>query len=107
MTRTRARLFGGRETIPVGLHLLQIGPAVFAGIEGEPFWRSAWRSRRPRPFAATWFGGYTGGWSGYIPTAEEYPRRGYEVETSPYRPEAAAQLAEQTIAALREFAAGR
>jgi len=25
------------------------------------------------PFPATWFGGYTGGWAGYIPTPEEFP----------------------------------
>jgi hypothetical protein len=107
MTRSRAWLFGGRESIPIDLHLLRIGPAVFAGIEGEPFCETALAVKAASPFAATWFGGYTGGWLGYVPTAEEYPRRGYEVETSPYRPEAAAQLAEQTIAALREFTANR
>ena len=37
MTRERARSFGGRSELPVELHLLQIGPAVFAGIPCEPF----------------------------------------------------------------------
>ncbi len=29
------------------------------------------------------FGGYANGWIGYLPTAEEYPTGGYEVELAP------------------------
>ena len=37
MTLSRAQTYGGREAFPVELHLLQIGPAVLVGTEGEPF----------------------------------------------------------------------
>ncbi|MER3438839.1 MAG: alkaline ceramidase, partial [Chloroflexota bacterium] len=42
-------------------------------------------------------------WGGYIPTAEEYPRGGYEVETTPFAPEAAQTLIEATVALLEEL----
>ena len=37
MALSRAQTYGGQRTFSVELHLLQIGPAVLAGIEGEPF----------------------------------------------------------------------
>ena len=55
------------------------------------------------PFPHTWFGGYTGGWAGYIPTPEEYPAGGYEIDTSPFAPEAASALVESAVAALNEL----
>ena len=105
MALNRARAYGGRQSTPVELHLLQIGPAVFAGTEGEPFAEIGLAVKERSPFAWTWFGGYTGGWAGYIPTAEEYPKLGYEVETSPFAPEAAARLVDGTVAALLDLAA--
>jgi hypothetical protein len=77
---------------------------VFAGIEGEPFCGTGKRVKAASPFPATWFGGYTGGWAGYIPTPEAFPQGGYEVETSPFADRAAVALEEQVIAALRAFA---
>ena len=32
---------------------------------------------------------FAGGWAGYVPMAEDYPLGGYEVEVSPFAPEAA------------------
>jgi hypothetical protein len=103
MALSRATTYGDRETFPASLHLLQIGPALFAGMEGEPFVEIGLAVKARSPMPATWFGGYTGGWAGYIPTANAYPVGGYEVETSPFAPEAAAWLVEQTLAALEEF----
>ena len=95
-----ADVWWAAESFPVELHLLQIGPAVLVGTEGEPFAEIGLeiKARSPRP--ATWFGGYTGGWAGYIPTPDAYPRRGYEVDTSPFAPEAAGRLMVETLAAL-------
>ena len=59
------------------------------------------------PLANPWFGGYTGGWAGYVPPAEAYPLLGYEVETSPFAPEAADILVAETVAALKDLEAGR
>ena len=103
MALSRARAYGGQERFPVELHLLQIGPAMLAGTEGEPFAEIGLAIKAASPFPATWFGGYTGGWAGYIPTAGAYPQKGYEVETSPFAPEAAEQLVAETVAALREL----
>jgi hypothetical protein len=101
MARSRAQTFGGQQTFPVELQLLRIGPAVLVGVEGEPFAEIGLGIKAGSPRLATWFGGYIGGWSGYIPTPDAYPQRGYEVETSPYAPEAAGRLVADTLAALQ------
>lgn len=100
MAVERARAFAGMSELPVELHVLRIGPAVLAGIPAEPFAEIGLAIKARSPFPHTWFGGYVGGWSGYIPTPEEYPRGGYEVETSPFTPDAAGRVVEQTVAAL-------
>jgi hypothetical protein len=103
MTRSRSRVYGGKPAHEVSVHLLQIGPVVLAGTEGEPFSGIGRAIKERSPFTYTWFGGYTGGWAGYIPTPEEYPRAGYEVETSPFTPDAAGALIEGAVAALHEL----
>jgi hypothetical protein len=103
MTLSRAQTYGGREAFPVELHLLQIGPAVLVGAEGEPFAEIGLQIKARSPWPATWFGGYTGGWAGYIPTPDAYPRGGYEVSTSPFAPEAAGNVVTETLAALQEL----
>jgi len=104
MTLSRVRAYGGKSHYPVELHLLQIGPAVLAGTEGEPFVEIGLAIKERSPVPATWFGGYTSGWAGYVPTADAYPYRGYEVDISPFAPEAAAALIDGTVAALQELA---
>lgn len=106
MTRSRSEAYAGHTTTPVALHLLQIGPVVFAGVEGEPFSATGKQVKAASPFPATWFGGYTGGWAGYVPTPEEFPRGGYEVEISPFAETAAGALADGTIAALENLYEG-
>ena len=98
-----ARAYHGRTEHAVTLHMLRIGPAVLAGIPCEPFAEIALAIKAKSPFPHTWFGGYTGGWAGYIPIASEYRRGGYEVDTTPFAPEAADRVVEGTLAALREF----
>jgi len=106
MARSRAEMYGGKDAFPVALHLLQIGPAVLIGVEGEPFAEIGLAIKAGSPVANTWFGGYTGGWAGYVPTAEAYPLRGYEVETSPFAPEAADLLISETLVVLRDLERG-
>jgi hypothetical protein len=103
MTRSRSQAYGSKPAHEVSVHLLQIGPVVLAGTEGEPFSGVGMAIKEQSPFPFTWFGGYTGGWAGYIPTPEEYPRAGYEVETSPFTPDAAGALIDGAVAALREL----
>ena len=78
---------------------------MLVGVEGEPFAEIGLAVKERSPFEWTWFGGYVGGWAGYVPTAEEYPKQGYEVETSPFAPGAAGRLVNETVAALEELAA--
>lgn len=50
------------------------------------------------PFEYTFYYGYTNGWLGYLPTKEEWPYGGYEVErVSPFTEEAAADLTESVV----------
>ncbi len=104
MAVRRVQSFGGRPESSVELNLLQIGPAVFAAIPCEPFAQIGLAIKAASPFPFTWFGGYVGGWSGYLPVPEEYPGKGYEVDTTPFRPEAAAVVVDRTVAALKELA---
>jgi hypothetical protein len=103
MTLSRVQTYGGQQTFPVELHLLQVGPAVLAGIEGEPFVEIGLEIKAGSPWSSTWFGGYTGGWVGYIPTPDAYLQGGYEVDTSPFAPEAADRLVTETLAALQDL----
>lgn len=105
MTLFRSQEYFGKTDTEIELHLFQIGPIVFAGVEGEPFHKTGLAIKGASPFAATWFGGYTGGWAGYIPTPEERPRKGYEVDTAPFAETAAEELTTQVLAALNELAA--
>ncbi len=105
MALSRARTYGGKTAFPVAVQAFQIGPAVFVGTEGEPFVEIGLAIKERSPFPWTWFGGYTFGWAGYIPTAEEYPRGGYEVETTPFAPEAAQTLVDATVELLKELSA--
>jgi hypothetical protein len=104
MTLGRVETYGGKTGYGVELHLMRIGPAVIAGVEGEPFVEIGLEVKQRSPFSGTWFGGYTGGWAGYIPVAEAYPERGYEVDISPFAPTAANELVEATTVALNDLA---
>lgn len=87
----------------VELHALQIGPVVLAAIPCEPFCDIGLAIKAASPFPFTWFGGYVGGWLGYLPVPEEYPRRGYEVDTTPYAPGAARVVVDGTLGVLKDM----
>lgn len=54
--------------------------------------------RERSPFDLTFYYGYTNGWLGYMPTREEWPYGGYEVErVSPFTPEAGDDLKESVL----------
>jgi hypothetical protein len=103
MANTKSEFFGGKETYPVDLHVLQIGPAVLVGVAAEPFVEIALEVKERSPLPHLWYGGYVGPTIAYIPTAEAFPHRGYEVDTTPFAPEAAAKLVEDSLAVLSEL----
>ncbi|MBX3069343.1 MAG: neutral/alkaline non-lysosomal ceramidase N-terminal domain-containing protein [Thermomicrobiales bacterium] len=107
MRLTRSQLYAGKTETPVEVSLLQIGPVVFAGTQGEPFVEIGLQIKEQSPFPYTWFGGYTSGWAGYIPMPDAYPLLGYEVETSPFTPEAAGVMVEGTVGLLKAMGKGQ
>jgi hypothetical protein len=59
---------------------LRIGGLSLLGISGEPFYEIGEQLRAQSPSAPIWPLGYTNAYCGYIPTQEEYPLGGYEVD---------------------------
>lgn len=104
MAVTRAKTYGGRTSIDLTLELLRIGDVAIVGCNGEPFCEIGLAIKAGSPFDVTFFGGYTGAALGYIPWPDAYPEGGYEVETTPYAPEAAPRLVEAAVAALHDLA---
>jgi hypothetical protein len=78
---------------------------VLLGMPGEPFVEIGLAVKRASPFAHTLFSGYSNiGWA-YIPTPAAYPFGGYEVEVSPFAPEAAGIVVEGAGELLRSMKA--
>ena len=84
----QARLAWARELLsladdapkaqPFAVHGIRIGDLRLLGLEGEIFARYQIDLEASQP--RVWLCGYTGGCIGYIPTADEYPRGGYEID---------------------------
>ena len=55
----------------------------FSGIPMEPFSETALEMKEILQNELAFFGGYTNGYIGYLPTKEEFLYGGYEVELSP------------------------
>lgn len=85
-----ARNLAGSDTWPVDMHAIAIGPDIaLIGMAAEPFAAIGLAIKEQSPFRHTLVSGYTGvGWA-YLPTADAYPLGGYEVEVTPFAPEAA------------------
>ena len=90
------------ESTPLQIEVqaLRIGELAIAAMPGEPFAEIGAAVRKRSPFAFTMFCGYSDGVGGdYVPTADEFARGGYEVERTPYGPEAA-KLVEDALVRL-------
>lgn len=64
---------------PFEIHGLRIGPVALLGMEGEIFVRYQLDLEQSSPLQPTMLCGYANGCVGYVPTADEYERGGYEV----------------------------
>jgi hypothetical protein len=100
-----ARLCYGKTTIPWEMQCIRIGSIVLLSVAGEPFIETANRIVAESPFEHTLFSGYSNGGFGYIPTREAYNEGGYEVEASPFSPDAADVVVEEGIRLLHTLAA--
>ncbi|MCR8847960.1 neutral/alkaline non-lysosomal ceramidase N-terminal domain-containing protein [Rossellomorea sp. SC111] len=70
-------------SIDVEIQAFHINEGSFSGIPMEPFSESALEIQGKLKNPLAFFGGYTNGYLGYLPTKEAYPYGGYEVELNP------------------------
>jgi hypothetical protein len=69
---------------PIRTGVLRIGDLAIASIAMETFTETGIATKKASPAPITLFAGYTDGMTGYLPTAEEIPFGGYEVDVVPY-----------------------
>ena len=88
-----------RTTVAIRLQALRIGELAMVAMPGEPFAEIGQAIRKASPFPFTMFCGYSSGEGGeYIPVESEYAHLGYEVDRTPYGPQAAATVIREAVA---------
>jgi hypothetical protein len=106
----RARLhrrLEGQATVPVEIFATAIGDDIaLLAVSVEMFAATGLAIKAGSPFAQTLVSGYSGPSGGYLPTAEAYPLGGYEIEITPFAPNAADVAVEASIDVLRELKGG-
>jgi hypothetical protein len=101
-----ARLYYGKTHTDWPLQGIRIGPVALLAIPGEPFTEINQAIVSSSPFAHTLFSGYSHGGFGYIPLRSAYAEGGYEVEASPFSPEASEVIINESLSLLNELADG-
>ena len=102
-----AKLCRGRPQLPTTLHGIRIDSVALLGFPGEPFSEIGARVRDASPFEYTHMAGYSNGHTGYVPTAEEFERGGYEPNwATAYTSEAASVLEREAGLLLADLAEG-
>jgi len=93
-----AKFQRSRDATPVRLdaRILRIGNAAIVSVPGELFAEIGAAVKKASPFPTTLFWGYTTGeGGGYMPIESEYRHGGYEVQMTPYGPDAAEKLIDE------------
>lgn len=102
--RRLAETFGGRSHATFELQAFAIGKELaVVGIAGEPFVRIGKQVKEHSPFEQTLFSGYSNAKTAYVPMPEDYEHGGYEVDTTPFTPEAAGVIVDETLGTLEEL----
>jgi hypothetical protein len=97
---------GGGQFVKIPVRFLRINADVAIwSAPLELFCEVSNAIRERSPFPYTFYFGYANGWLGYLPTAEEFARGGYEPLVSPFTPAAAGQLTEAVAAGLQNAVA--
>jgi hypothetical protein len=73
-----AAVVDGPRLVPVTLQALRIGDVAFAAVAMETFSATGLEIKARSPFAHTQFLGYTNGFHGYLPRAEDLPPGGWK-----------------------------
>lgn len=100
----RAQLFAGRTHRSAEVQGIRLGGAALIGWPVEPFAELGLAIKADSPFPVTLVCGYTNGALGYLPTPEAYGEGGYEVETTPFAPEASGVVVAESRQILAELA---
>lgn len=103
MTAERARLYHGKSHIPWKLQGIRIGTTALLSIPGEPFIEIAQAISSGSPFRDTLFSGYSNGGFGYLPVRSAYPEGGYEIDTTPFSPDAADVVVQESLRLLQSL----
>jgi hypothetical protein len=105
MRADMARELEGKTHLDFEAQVIAIGDQIaLAAIPGEPFVEIGLQIKQQSPIEHTLFSGYSNvGWA-YIPMAEAYPVGGYEVEVTPFSPDAAGIVVSETLALLEDVA---
>ena len=74
----------GTWQVALAVQTLRIGDVAISTQGAEVFQGIGLAVKASSPARLTLFAGYTGGMIGYLPTAEEHARGGYEVDLAPY-----------------------
>ena len=82
----------GRPVVRLPLRFVRINDAIIWTAPVEMFCEIAIAVREQSPFPHTLYFGYTNGWFGYLPTARAFAEGGYEPRTSPFLPDAEADV---------------
>jgi hypothetical protein len=94
---------GERPLVRLPIRFVRINDAVIWAAPVELFCEIAMDIRQRSPFAHTYYFGYTNGWFGYLPTAKAFAEGGYEPRTSPFSPQAEADLTRTVTSFLHGF----
>lgn len=70
-------------SIDLEVQMFQVNDGMYSGIPMEPFSETALEVKERLQNELAFFGGYTNGYIGYLPTKEEFAYGGYEVELNP------------------------
>jgi neutral ceramidase len=99
----KARIYQGKTHIGWFLQGIRIGQIALLSIPGEPFTEINQQIIARSPFAHTLFSGYSNGGFGYLPVRSAYEEGGYEVESSPFSPDAADKVIHESLQMLNQL----
>ena len=99
-----AKLFEGKSNVDWEIQCIRIGPVALLSTRGEPFTEISRQVVAGSPFPHTLVSGYSNGAFGYVPTKQACQEGGHEIEASPFSPDAAETLVNESLRLLREMA---
>jgi hypothetical protein len=88
---------------PYNITVAKIGDIGFVGLGGEVLTQIGMSIKAASPFKYTFVITHCNGAAGYLPPANLHIEGGYEVESSPFAPEAADMVVKQAVKMLHEL----